>query len=698
MSRAAPWILGIAASHNGGACLLQGDEIAVAVQEERLLRNKRTRIRGACDPLSVRYCLESAGIRPAELSAIVLCAAQSNQSDFNDVSRSAYLRPADHGVPVYRIPHHLGHAVGAFATSGFTDAAVLVVDGMGSPHEDLTADEQRGVVGHPVHGHETISLYVASGTSVRPLEKHLVSDGAWLERRLPHAGMHRFGSLGGMYSAVAQQIFGDPLDGAGKVMGLAPYGEVTTAPSDFFDVVDGAFRFKETVPSRFEHAERWPARQREYSDLAASVQRALEEALLYLTRHLRSTSGEKCLCYAGGVALNSVANERIVRESGFDHVFFMPAAEDSGTAIGAAYFGWWQCAAAPAHMRRLRGDAAPRAAHRDSLGKTYSPAEIASAIERTPAIVAQRVERPAQEAARLLADGKIIGWFQGGSELGPRALGQRSILADARVPAMKERINGSIKGREAFRPFAPVVLQEEVASWFEVEPEFESPYMLRVCRFRAASAQLVPAVVHVDGTGRVQTVRQDADPLLYELLREFKARTSVPMLLNTSLNIAGDPIVETPHDALWTLLDCGLDALLIGDHVVTRQPAYQSVLDLRGTLVAESFTVREPTTRQPNANVYQKLPCVFSEAAAEWMLSELDALGSSYATFRVKTPWGVAIHAFPPDAVEVATRLNGSSTGHALLEQLTRAGFSRDQKWMVSTLRAFGAGGIARFR
>jgi carbamoyltransferase len=684
----APWVLGIAASHNGGACLLHGDEIAVAVQEERLLRNKRTRTRGACDPLSVRYCLESAGVRPEELSAIVLCAAQSNQSAHNDVDRNGYLRPQDHGVRVYRIPHHLGHAVGAFATSGLASAAVLVVDGMGSPHEDLTADEQRVLVGRPAHGHETISLYVASDRSMQPLEKHLVDDGAWLERRLPHAGMHRFGSLGGMYSAVAEQIFGDPLDGAGKVMGLAPYGTANTASSDFFDVVDGAFRFSETVSSRFEHTERWPARQDEYCDLAASVQRALEEALLYLTRHLCSISGEKRLCYAGGVALNSVANERIVRESGFEDVFFMPAAEDSGTAIGAAYFGLWQLGSAPGS----------RATRRDSLGKTYSQAEIGAAIDRAPAIIARRSEHPAQEAARLLAEGKIVGWFQGGSELGPRALGQRSILADARRADTKERINRLVKGREAFRPFAPVVLQEDVASWFDVEPQFESPYMLRVCRFRAEAASAVPAVVHVDGTGRVQTIRQDEDPLLCALLREFKAGTNVPMLLNTSFNVSGEPIVETPQDALWTLLNCGLDALMIGDQLVTKQSAYQSVLDLRGTLAAGSFTVRESSARQPNANGYQRLPCAFSEAAQEWMFGELDAPGLRYATFRVTTPWGVAIHAFPADVVDVATRLDGRSSGRAILEQLARVGDARDEQWMAATLRAFGAVGIARFR
>lgn len=683
---ARPWILGIAASHNGGACLIHGDEIVVAVQEERLLRNKRTRTRGACNPLAVRYCLESAGIRPDELDTVVLCAAQSNQSADNDLRRNRYLQPQQHGVRVLNIPHHFGHAVGAFATSPFDEAAVLVVDGMGSPHEDLTNDERRVIVGAPVEGHETTSLYVASGTSVRPIEKHLVDHGAWLEPRVPHAAMHRFGSLGGMYSAVAQQIFGDPLDGAGKVMGLAPYGKPTIATTDFFEVVDGAFRFKETVPHRFEHAERWPLREQEYCDLAASVQKALEDGILYLARHLRASSGAKYLCYAGGVALNSVANERIVRECGFDEVFFMPAAEDSGTAIGAAYFGLWQGGA-------TRDGRRP---HRDALGKTYPAAQIAAAIEATPAINARRSTHPAQDAARLLTEGKIIGWFQGGSELGPRALGQRSILAGARVADMKDRLNRLVKGRESFRPFAPLVLQEDVASWFEVEPQFDSPYMLRVCRFRPERTRAVPAVVHVDGTGRVQTLRRSADPLLHDLLQEFRSLTNVPLLLNTSLNTAGEPLVETPHDALWTLLSCGLDALMIGDQLVTKDRAFGSLLDLHGTFAAEAYSVHE-SVRQPNANPYQRLPCAFSEDAQEWMMDELKALGLRYVAFRVVTPFGVAIHAFPADVVAVVTRLNGRTSGREILEQLRRDGVERDEQWLTAVLRAFGAVGIAKF-
>jgi carbamoyltransferase len=682
-----PWILGIAASHNGGACLIHGDEIVAAVQEERLVRCKRALTRGGCNPLSVRYCLEVAGIAPRDLNLVVLCAAQSNRSTHNDLRLNNYLRVADYGIPFLSIPHHLGHAIGAFATSGFSSAAVLVVDGMGSPFADLTPDEQAAILGNPHQGHESISLYVASESSIRPLEKHLVDGGAWLERRLSKSGMQCFGTLGGMYSAVAEQIFGDPLDGAGKVMGLAPYGAATLAPAEFFVLSEGQFRFKETVPRLFESAERWPLRQNDYVDLAASVQQALEEGLLSLAQRLRRLSNESHLCYAGGVALNSVANERIARESGFDHVFYMPAAEDSGTAIGAAYFGLWSHGSTQA-VRSVRPDA---------LGKNYSPHEIAAAIDSTPAIAAQRSRDPARDAAELLLEGKIIGWFQGGAEFGPRALGQRSILADARNPDIKERLNRSVKGRESFRPFAPVILQEDVATWFEVERSFASSYMLRVCRFREEMACLVPGVVHVDGTGRVQTVRAEDYPDLYALLQETKARTGVPLLLNTSFNIAGEPIVETPPDALWTLLNCGLDGVVIGDYLVSKVSQYRSVLDLVGVLSAESFTLHEPVPSE-NPNPYQRLPYSFSEEAEPWMRSEIDSLGLPYVTFRVIGPLGPVIHAFPVETLRVVQLLDGHTSGRELLVRLRSQGDGQaDAKKLAATLHALGSRGIATF-
>jgi carbamoyltransferase len=650
------------------------------------VRDKRARTRGACNPLSVRYCLDAAGIEPRDLDMIVLCAAQSNRSAANDLRLNRFLRPQEHGIRTLSIPHHLGHAVGAFATSGFSEAAILIVDGMGSPQADLTREELDVVVGAPDSGHETISLYRASGSTLTPLAKHLVDHGNWMAPAPNGTGMQHFGSLGGMYGAVAEQIFGDPLDGAGKVMGLAPFGTPSIAVAEFFEVDGDRFRFKAEVPRRFQFNARWPEHQEQYNDLAASVQRALEEALLLLANRLRTLSGERRLCYAGGVALNSVANERLVKAAIFDEIFFMPAAEDSGTAIGAAYFGLWQLTSA-------HGSRAPRP---DALGRTYLSSEIERAIEGIPGVIANASPSIATEAAERLAAGQIIGWFQGGAELGPRALGQRSILADARRAEMKDKLNASIKFREGFRPFAPAILQEEVSAWFDVEAAFDSPYMLRVCRFRDEAIALVPAVVHADGTGRVQTVSRDANPLFHELLERFKARTGVPLLLNTSFNIAGDPIVETPRDALWTLLSSALDAVAIGELVVTKAPGIRTLMDLNATLVAEPAAV--PTIDRPPINPYQRLPCAFVEDALAWMQDEIVSLGKPCVMFRVPAHSGWVMHVYPASITNITQLMDGTRTGWQILQQLRpREDAPITARQLESLLRAFAMAGIASF-
>src|SRR5829696_6367503 len=464
-----PWILGISASHNGSACLLKGDRIVVAIQEERLTRRKRHRIYGAKASKAVAYCLNYAGIDPSELSLVVLCIQGRKQDQLHDLRLDPFLNVLTNKIPTLVIPHHYGHAVSVFATSGFAESAVLIIDGAGSPVSDFTAEELNVMNGNKVvDSWETISLYNASGTTIVPLEKHVIERGAWL---VMHDGeMPSFGSLGGMFSAAAQQIFGEAAE-AGKVMGLAPYGRAEFASSDFFDVDDGRFRFKDSVPRRFRYHERWPNRASEYEALAGSVQAALEGAVLYLVQHIRELCRSQNLCYAGGVALNSVANERIIRESGFKNVYIMPAAEDSGTSIGAAYYGLWQLTQHNSQLPLLH----------DAPGRSYSSAEVSAALDAREDVRVAYSSDVLADAVELLCDGKIIGWFDGGSELGPRALGQRSILCDPRRPDAKETLNRRVKMREPFRPFAPAVLHEEAGKWFEFgDTAPESPFMLRV--------------------------------------------------------------------------------------------------------------------------------------------------------------------------------------------------------------------------
>ena len=554
-----PWILGISASHNGSACLLRGDEIVVAIQEERLSHFKRHRILGKGPSRAVAYCLDYAGITPSDLSLVVLCIQGRATDKAHDITADPFLNVLTHRIPTITIPHHYGHAVSVFATSGFAESAVLIVDGTGSPVADFTIDELKVLNSNSQDCWETISLYHASGTNIVPLEKHAVDRGAWL---VMHGGeMPSFGSLGGMFSATAQQIFGEPSE-AGKVMGLAPYRQAAFPTSDFFDIANGRFQFKDTVPLRFRFNERWPNHLEEYAVLAASVQSALEDALLYLVKHLRELCRSDNLCYAGGVALNSVANERIIRESGFKNVYIMAAAEDSGTAIGAAYHGLWQ----------LTQQNTRRPILHDAPGRTYSLADVSDVVNAAENVYVVNSTNVISDAVELLCDGKIIGWFDGGSELGPRALGQRSILCDPRQPDAKDTLNRRVKMRESFRPFAPAVLLEEASRWFEFgDTAPESPFMLRVVQVKPEKRDEVPAIVHVDGTGRLQTLTRENNGRFYELVRKFHEKTGVPILLNTSFNRMGQPIIETPADAIACLLNTGLDCCAFEDRIVFKK-------------------------------------------------------------------------------------------------------------------------------
>ncbi|HYL97771.1 MAG TPA: carbamoyltransferase C-terminal domain-containing protein [Blastocatellia bacterium] len=578
-----PWVLGMSASHNGAVCLLKGDQIVVAIQEERLSRQKRHRLYGAQQSLSLDYCFDYAGITPRDLSMIVITVQGRANSPNQDLSLNPFLRIEENGIPTCSISHHFAHAVSAFATSGFQESAVLVVDGIGSPAEDFSDEEATSIKNPCGDAWEIISLYSAAGTGVRPLEKHVAEGRSWLTPG--RTSMPRFRSLGGIFSAAAVQIFGGDLE-AGKVMGLAPYGEPTYPVSEFFEIKDGSFLFSDAIPDKFQHTDRWPKREHEYINLASSAQQALEYALLYLVEHLYEMAPSMNLCYAGGVALNSVANERIIREAKFKNVYIIPAAEDSGPAIGAAYYGLW----------KLTGENTKRRLLHDAVGREYSTSDIRRAIAETPAVEFVESSDPISDAVDLLIDGKILGWFQGRSELGPRALGQRSIICDPRRPDGKEVLNSRVKHREAFRPFAPVVLLEEAAAWFDLdETNPASEFMLRVCPFKKDRAELVPAVVHVDGTGRIQTATKEANGPFYTLIKKFGEKTGVPIILNTSFNIMGMPIIETPLDALLCLLSTGLDYCVLGNSIVKKRECILLGLD---SAPSQSLT---PGTRPSNS-------------------------------------------------------------------------------------------------
>jgi carbamoyltransferase len=538
------------------------------MQEERLNRIKRAAVFPMIRSAAVQYCLDAANISLADVDLVVDCTIARAPRDMN--ASLHRMLGADAKCPeILRVPHHLGHAASAFCTSGFKESTVMVIDGGGSFGWQLTDVERAASLSFSEQRVEHLSLYCADHRGIVPVEKHL-SEMPYLAHLWKKGqGMLEFASLGHMFASAALQIFGDYLD-AGKVMGLAPLGKAVFAAEDFVNYRGGELRFSDAVPKLFRHSERWPRHEQAYCDLAASVQQALENVLeSYLAAVSRDLP--RSLCYAGGVALNSVANHKVVCRAGFEDVYVIPAAEDSGTSIGAAYYG----------LMQLRGKPASRRLTSDSLGRRYSEEEVDTAIASLPALRTVVTDDPIGSTVDLLCDGKILGWFQGGAEFGPRSLGYRSIICDPRLSDGKDILNSRVKHREAFRPFAPAILEEHAASWFELSGSNRlTQFMLDVATFRdPLPGPNVPAVVHVDGTGRLQTVTADGNRRFWELLNAFYARTGVPIIVNTSMNIMGEPIVESPRDALWLLLFTGVDYCVVENRVVGKDPSFESVLN-----------------------------------------------------------------------------------------------------------------------
>jgi carbamoyltransferase len=305
-----------------------------------------------------------------------------------------------------------------------------------------------------------------------------------------------------------------------------------------------------------------------WQDLAWRVQHDTEEILLKRAIWLREMTGAKNLVMAGGVALNCVANGRILREAGYDNIWVQPACGDDGIAIGTAYYGHLALKKAPRKFVMKHA----------YLGRKYSQEQVEKAASELVVRIqtkAPRSDDVCRDAAKLLAEGKIFGWFQGSSEFGPRALGNRSIIADPRTADMRDRLNKVVKHRQAFRPFAPIVLEERAAEIFEEYAE--SPFMLLALAVKPEWKDRIPAVVHVDGTARLQTVRADTNPMLYRLLKEFDELTGVPVLVNTSFNVKGEPIVETPEDAINCFLGTRMDCLVLHDRLMTKTRSHRIV-------------------------------------------------------------------------------------------------------------------------
>lgn len=560
-----PVILGFSCSHDASACLVRGGEVIVAVQLERLTRIKRDgrpllNTRAAAD-----YCLDAADLRPDDVDLFAfntqnLVPSQVGLSiPFADESFDLFDPTGDRSVFV---SHHLAHAFAAHFSSPFDESAVWVVDGSGGTV--IEADDLL-LRGPELQAYASLDLprprppyHVESSYEFGPTGFCLIDRNVATSFH-PMCGSS---SLGETYAAVSQYVFGDWQEG-GKLMGLAPYGDAARfGPTLLERGDDGLLHFSASWKQWLRRAnQRAPAM--ECRDLAARVQSDLEEALLDRVRRLRERTNLADLAYAGGVALNSVANQRIVEESGMRRFYAMPASHDAGISIGAA---------AAAHFLATGRTKGKPVGH-DFLGRSYAHAEIDDAIAARRSVVHRQSFDVADGVGRLAA-GQVLGWFEGGAEFGPRSLGHRSIIAAPFERSMWEHLNRSIKYREEFRPYAPIVPVEAADEFFEMGPDPDSPYMLRIVRVRPQWRERLAAVTHVDGTARVQTVDAVRTPRWHALLTAFGARTGVSVLVNTSMNVRGEPIVETPAQAIDVLLATQMDALVLEDEILT--PAARS--------------------------------------------------------------------------------------------------------------------------
>jgi carbamoyltransferase len=543
-------VLGInAVFHDPSAALVVDGRIVAAAEEERFTRRKHGKppVPFAAWELperAARWCLEAGGVDPADLDAVGYSYDPSllpppdgdpTADGWEDLRTlfaaraPLFLRTALPGLDpsvVRFVPHHLAHAASAWMAAPFPPSAVLVLDGRGERSSSLAG---RG-----------------DGARFEPLASQALphSIGLLYEEATAHLGFARSSDE---YKVMALAAYGSPrfLPELRRAVRVSPHGGFSVTAPDW-----------SALARRREPGEPWGP---EHADLAASVQRRVEEVLLELARWLHRRTGEPALAMAGGVALNCVANSLLAREGPFEEVWIQPAAGDAGTALGAALYLAGRLGDRPEPM----GTAA--------LGRGWSEEELEAWLREA----AVPFERPADlpgAVADALARDRIVAWFQGRSEWGPRALGHRSLLADPRNPRNLDRLN-RVKGREEFRPVAPMVLEQRAAEIFEGGP-LPSPYMLFTHRVRPAWRDLIPAVVHVDGTARIQTIDPDREPLVARMLRAFEARTGVPVVVNTSLNTAGRPIVDDPRDALECFGSAPVDVLAIGPFLVRRATVF----------------------------------------------------------------------------------------------------------------------------
>lgn len=686
------YVLGTGLSHNGSACLLKDGKIAYAIEKERITRYKHD---GENDTVAIQYCLEAEGITLNDVDLVV----QNANFGFFEFGNNYYngnrLFTENVDVPVITISHHLAHAYNAIGTSPYKDSAILIMDGCGSPIDECIDLHNGVILPEKIQSDlrhiyaEKDSFYLFENNNFKSVYKDFSPLGMRDKEYPMHPGstLH---SIGGVFGAVSKYCLGNHND-EGKLMGLAPFGDSSAYSHEIFELRDGRIFVRYDWMNHFQKPTRSYKQFQEnfkyYANIAAWTQLKVEEAIIYIINSRAKHTTSENLAYSGGLALNAVANARIIKETPFKNIYMTPAAGDNGLSIGCAYYGW---------MEVLKRD---RVMHNGNscFGKVYTNDEIKNAIDEyilpddmfriqaienffkilpqcihiqeenkqdkqitvqfiikeingfyliiqgdkflskkgfvispsctintnanaiinalqnirsfteffdTPEatfdgnleimykikfnedsiklfknlnrkirinkepIKFKKVDNVTWDTAKMLSEGKVIGWFNGGCEFGPRALGHRSILADPRRIDIQQFINSKIKFREDFRPFAPSVIKEDVKNYFLVDGD--SPYMILVNRVRDEWKDKIPGVVHKNNSCRVQTVTPDWNKEFYDLLQGFKKITGVSVLLNTSFNRKGMPIVETPMDAISFFYECELDAIVMGNYIICK--------------------------------------------------------------------------------------------------------------------------------
>jgi carbamoyltransferase len=554
----------ISQGHDSAAALIVDGEIVAAAAEERFNRQKHS---GAFPIGAIRYCLKEAGIKLEEIDEIahgfnysrlknLFSVGPESAELYREVfSREALIKTVARDLPgfapdrVYQVSHHLAHAASAYFTSGWDECLVVVIDGMGEI--------------------DSATFYHAHDGELHRLYRILAQD-----------------SIGILYSLVTLHLGFDFNSDEYKIMGLAPYGDPSQFRRFFSEAVSLSDEGRVSIPllrlnKSYTERQNYLTSRKHLSenllserlpddeildvhrDVAAALQERLDDTIMHVCGHLARKTGLRRLAMAGGVALNCTANGKLLTSGLFDEIYVQPAAGDDGTALGAALF-----------RASIAGEISNKRMPVPFLGPAYSKREIDTAIDQfKDRIIVRRfnsLDETVEAAAELIGSGRVVAWFRGRMEYGPRALGHRSILADPGHPEMRDRINAMVKMREAFRPFAPAVTVEEAPKWFELNSITELPYMIMTVDVREQYRAELPAVTHVNGSARVQTVSESDNADFHRLLKAVGQATGREMVLNTSFNVKGQPIVNTPQEAIDTFLLTKIDYLFIENTMVRR--------------------------------------------------------------------------------------------------------------------------------